>query len=139
MLLLADETKQTDGEWFDFKIRGQKIRLRIRPSFTSKIKELREKHKTVRNQRDRSGQMQKITEYNEEGVTDNMVDYILAGFEGIGQTGSDKPLENTIENKKRVMEIPTPEGDQGVADFVYETSRAMVIASEDDKRRKGKN
>ena len=121
-----------EGRWFKHTVRGETIELKIRPLTMEVYNSLRRKYRTTRMERDPSTRkMVKVEEYNDDLIAEDLTDYLLESFRGIG-VDKETPLEVTSETKKMVMEIPPAEGEQSIADFVYEKAREIAALTEGD-------
>ena len=139
MLILRKVTKDEEGQWFDFDIRKETIRLKIRPLSSDILEGIRNKNKKVGRELDPATRaMVKVDKYDEDKINKEIVDFILDDFEGVG-SDLDTPLENTPENKEMVMEIPPVDEEISVADFVFDTAKRLAAMSEEDFREQEKN
>lgn len=107
MLILKDVNKNTPGTVFKYKVMGTEIGLKIKP-LTSDISE------TLRKENPK-----------EDDHTDALIDHVLEGFSGIGDENG--PFGMTLENKKRVMNIPGVDGVPGVSAFVFNEAKKLAL------------
>lgn len=108
MLILKDVNKNTPGTEFKYKVMGTEIGLFIRP-LTSDISESLRKENP-----------------KEDDHTDALIDHVLEGFSGIGGSGG-SPMPISLENKKRVMNIPGVDGSPGVSAFVFNEAKKLAF------------
>ena len=138
-MLILRNNEQTEGTWFDFQIKGETIRLKIRPMTAEIFQSIRERHKKIQREKDfQTGKVVKVENYNEQAISDELIDHILEDFKGIGEA-PDRPLEPTLENKKRVMSLFPVEGEQSIADFVFEKARELAVLTEQEIKAQEKN
>lgn len=128
-----------EGSWFEFKTRGAAIKLKLRPTDANVINDIRKRHKRTEFVRDPdTRKMVKVEVFDEEAITEDLIDHVLMEFEGIGdETG--RPLEPTTENKRKIMNIPPASGEQLIVDFVFEKAREIAAVSRDEVESQIKN
>jgi hypothetical protein len=132
-------TRSNDPVWFDFETRGAKIRLAIRPADAEFIQGIREKHKRTEYVKDPdTRRMVKVDTYREDKILDELTDHLIADFEGIGDENGN-PLPVTLENKKRIMNIPPIAGEQSIVDFVFEKAKEIAVVAVDAVNNEIKN
>ena len=128
-----------EGSWFDFKTRGETIRLKIRVTDADVIAGLRKSHRRTEFARDTdTRKMVKVEVFDEDAITEALIDHVLMSFEGIGDEAGTL-LSVTIENKKKVMNIPPAQGEQSIVDFVFENAREIAAAGQEDIEKQIKN
>jgi len=127
MLILKD-ARTAEGEWHTLTIRGEKVELKIRPLDAELMREIRSRHRQIKRERDpQTRQMVRVEVFDEEAISDELIDHVLEDFRGVGDDkGVSLPVNLT--NKKRVLAIP-PAGDEiSVSEFVFQ--RASELAAE---------
>jgi hypothetical protein len=122
MIWVTKNFLDISGKWFDFKTReGVIIQLKIRPLFLDLCPIIESRHKKISSFKKHKSKIIKKTKINFETLSDDVVDYILEDFCGIG-SAPDTPLQPTAENKMKVI-IHIDAGD-----FIME--RASALAKE---------
>ena len=130
MLRLQDPN--VEGQWFDFWVHGEKIKLKIRPSSGLIYDEIRKKYRKVKKERDPISRQMVTTEtYDDDAVNLDLIDHVLENFEGFGDADG-KALTPSKENKRNIMGIPPVADEQSVAEFVYEKARELAVKRADD-------
>ena len=131
--------EKKEGVWINHNYRGAEIRLKIRPADTDKTDELLAKHTTHQHIKDPdSRQMVKVAEVNSKGLFEDMVDYYLEDFEGIGYA-KDRPLEVNRKNKLLVANLPPFNNEQSLWNLVKETANRLRTLNEDEAEEQIKN
>ncbi|TAN40796.1 MAG: hypothetical protein EPN22_17005 [Nitrospirae bacterium] len=121
--------ENTEGTWREYTLLGQKIRLKIRPDSDAVDKKIRERHKKIKKV---SGMP--FTEYADEKITEDRIDYLLEDFEGVGDENG-KPLEPTLKNKLILMNMNVPSGEISIAYFVNEESKKLAFDLKEDEEK----
>ena len=129
MLKLRAVTVDTEGQWFDFTVQGETVRLKIRPLNTEMVNAIRDRYKKIKKVNGFT-----MPEYDEKKIVDDMADHVLEDVEGIGDEAG-KPLAVNLQNKKRVMNIPPAEGEQPISEFIYEKARELCIIREEEQEK----
>lgn len=129
MLILNNSTA---GIWISHKVRGVEIELKLRP-FTAEIGDsIRKKHRRVEYVRDpQSRQMVKNEVIDDEAVFEDMLDFMIEDFKGIGYSESE-PLAVTKENKKKIALLPASQGEQPLSDFIIEKAKEFAVIQADE-------
>lgn len=129
MIILREISEATEGSWFDFRLRGETVKLKVRPYSNEVYDRIRKKYKKSTKQVDpNSRAMITVDVYDEEAITDDFIDYLLESFEGFG-SDSGQSLEVNVKNKKRVANIPTvSDFETSISEFVF--SKARELATE---------
>jgi bifunctional DNA-binding transcriptional regulator/antitoxin component of YhaV-PrlF toxin-antitoxin module len=140
MIVLRDVSEVSEGTWFEFKVRGEDIKLKIRPYSNEVYERIRKKYKkTVKQVDPHSRAMINADVYDEEAITDELIDYLLESFEGFG-SAKNQPLEINLKNKKRVVNIPTlNDYETSISDFVFSKARELSAEVESDDEVMEKN
>ena len=138
MLKLRD-VASSEGVWFPLTVRGERIELKIRPLDAELTRKIRRKHRTVKKERDpQTRQLVTVEVYDEEAIAEEMIDHVLEDFRGIGDENGN-PLEPTLENKRRVIDIP-PVGDEvAIAEFCFQKAAELAAEKEEGLREQEKN
>lgn len=136
--LLIREGKE--GVWVDHTYRGANIRLKIRPADTEKTDELIAKHTKTEFVKDPDNpkQMLKVTEVAGKALFEDMADYYLEDFHGIGY-GKDRPLEVNRKNKLLVANLSPLNNEQSLWDFIKETANRLRTIGEAEAEELEKN
>lgn len=140
MLIVRKPTFETEGQWFKFRIRGEEVELKIRPLAVDVYNKIRKAHKTVKLERDpQTKQAIKVEVFDEESITEDLLDYLLEDFKGFGSDAK-TPLEVTKENKKLIFEIPSASDEEmSMFDFVFTKAKDIAALSEEEFARQEKN
>ena len=117
MFIIKDSKEIIEGIWFDFTLWGEKVRLKIRPRFESIVEKIRKKHPK-----------------NERAILNELWDYIIEDFEGFGDE-SGIPFEVNIENKRKIMNIPSPAGEPDIATYVLDRANELAIEIRETERK----
>lgn len=136
MLILNSSTA---GIWIKHKVRGQEIELKLRP-FTAEIGDsIRKKHRRSEYVRDpQSRQMVKNEVFDDEEIFEDMLDFIIEDFKGIGYS-ENEPLAVTKENKKKIALLPASQGEQPLSDFIIEKAKEFAVIQADEVAAEIKN
>ncbi len=138
MLVLRPVGENAVGEWSEFEVRGTTVELQIRPLTAEVLESIRKKYKKTRREKDRdTGNTSTVIEYDEDKVSDDLIDYVLESFKGFGSDPKTE-LEVTVENKKRIMELPPIADEQTISEFVFDTAREIAAVSEKEVQAKVK-
>lgn len=131
--------KDSEGVWVQFRIRGEKIELKIRPLSVETSTAIRKKHKKIDYVKDpQTKQMVKTEIINDDAILEDMIDHVLEDFKGIG-IAPGEPLPVTRENKKRVVFIPQAPGDQPILDFILEQANELAVLQKNEIEAEIKN
>lgn len=131
-MLIVKET--SEGAWVTRKIRGVEIRLRIRPRNEDISEQITKRHTKTEFVKDPSTkQMVKTKTTDNQNYLEDMIDYYLEDFEGIG-SAPDKPWPVDKRNKLRVAMLPVIEGEQPVFDFIMEKSLELSFADSAEEK-----
>jgi len=130
MMLIINNMQMSEadskGQWFERELWGAKIRLKIRPHTDNVIKGIRAKCKSIKDK-----------EKREEAVLDAMYDYILEDFEGFGEKlpdGTIKEMETTLENKKKILFMPVPIGEQPNWNWVINKANELGFEIQEEEQ-----
>lgn len=136
-LILREEK---EGVWVEHTYRGADIKLKIRPADTDKTDELLLKHTTHKHVKDPDNprQMLKVTEINSKALFEDMADYYLEDFQGIG-FAKDRPLEVNRKNKLLVANLAPLNDEQSLWDFIKETANRLRTLTEAEAGEEIKN
>jgi hypothetical protein len=131
MLVFRDINVETppDGEWYERQIWGAKVRFRIRARTQALVEKIRNAHKKKINGRD---------VYDEEKISDDVLDTILQDFEGFGEELPDKsvqPFDVNLETKKKILFMEVPFGEQSNFVWVFDRANqaAFIVQEEETK------
>jgi len=114
----------TEGEWFDREIWGQNIRLKLRPLNDDIAKSIRKPFEGLKEGRKK-----------EEKILDAVYDYVLEDFEGVGDEQPDGTVQHwepTLENKKRILMMRVPIGEQGNLAWVIDRANQLAFRVHED-------
>lgn len=136
-LILREEK---EGIWTDHTYRGAKIRLKIRPADTDMTDALLVKHTTYNHVKDPDNprQMLKVTEVNGKALFEDMADYYLEDFQGIGY-GKNRPLEVNKKNKLIVANLSPLNNEESIWEFVKKTANELRTLSDEEAEKQIKN
>lgn len=136
-LILREEK---EGVWINHNYRGKKIRLKIRPADTDRTDELLAKHTTYNHVKDPDNprQMLKVPEVNGKALFEDMTDYYLEDFQGIGYE-KNRPLEVSRKNKLLVANLSPLNNEQSLWDFIKETANRLRTLSDEEAETQIKN
>jgi hypothetical protein len=139
MLTVKTVTAHSEAVADILEIRGAQIRVGIRPWDSEIAGELRKKHtKGFEWQRDpETNRRVKVQILDDDAYFDDMVDYVLAWFEGIA--GEDKvPWPNDLAHKKRLISLTLEKGAVPLWEQVLEKAKAAAfIRAEDEAEQLG--
>lgn len=140
MIIIKDISETTEGTWFDFHFRGNIAKFKIRPFSSEVYERIRKKYKKKTKQVDpNSRAMVNAEVFDEDAITDELIDYLLESFEGFG-SGDGKALEVNLKNKKRIANIPTVEDHEiSVSEFIFSKARELATSIEEDEAEQEKN
>lgn len=114
---------EIEGKWFTFSVDDSDpkvdIHLKIRPLYLRVVVEI-EKYTFVR----KAKKKWKIKGRNWSALPNDVIDYVLEDFKGFG-LNEEKPMENTLDNKKKIFEIPITCKGRSILDFVLEKAREI--------------
>ena len=114
MLVIGNVDITQEGEWMDITIWGGTIRVKVRPRTAEIVKSIRDRFKDM-----------KEGKKKEETIIDAMYDHFVEDFEEFGVENADKTItryEVNVENKKKLLFIPVPMGEQTIYERVYNKS-----------------
>ncbi|HQD37083.1 MAG TPA: hypothetical protein PKV92_08325 [Thermodesulfovibrio thiophilus] len=131
MIKVKKLNSETEGEWFDFNIGGEKVSFKIRPVSASVIEKIRKKYTTSKREKDATGRLVRVDYVDNDKVTEELIDYIIEDFKGFGDDAGN-PLEPTFENKKLIMEIPPLEDDISIAEFVFDKAKKLAYIIDEE-------
>jgi hypothetical protein len=117
MLIMDAVDESREGEWFERELWGQTIGLKIRPRTEAIVQKIRDKFKNLREGKNK-----------EETILETIQDYILEDFRGLGTAngeGGADPLPLTLENKKKVLYMPVPVGED--SNLVWVVNKANEL------------
>ena len=139
MLILKDTIEGSNGVWFDFVMRGETVKLKIRPISNEAFDEIRKKHTKLKSETNPSTRaLVKKEIADEDKINEEIIDYIFESFEGFLE--SDKtPVEVNLRNKKRIINIPIIEGETPIYDFIYSKAKELSAISEEEADELEKN
>lgn len=128
-----------EGVWFNFKVRGENIKLKIKAMSTDIMTKIRNKNKITKPEiNSMTRQMEKIVTFDEDAISAALIDHVLEDFKNIGNEAGE-PLEPNIENKQWIMNLMPLSGELSIAEFVFEKSRELETVNEEEKEEHVKN
>lgn len=143
MLELTLPSEKTEGHWFDYKTRGETIRIKIRPisvELSGKIEKKHTKHEFVSDPATRK--MAKVSVLDSDAALDEKINYVIETFEGVKivDEATDAVIPNTdLRAKRALLLMKQPEGEQPIFDFVFETSRELTVSFKEEEEVDVKN
>ena len=140
MLVIRTPNLDAEGQWFKFKVRGEELDLKIRPFSAEVYNKIRKSHRSTKIEKDMSTrQVAKIEVFDEDSITEDIIDYLLEDFKGIvDETGT--ILLATKTNKKLLCSLlPASDDDTSVFDFIFGKARDIAAISEEEFKRIEKN
>lgn len=140
MLRIKDITGDAEPVKTALTIRGETITLWLRPWDAQIVQEIRRRH--VRGfewvQNPATGRREKAEIVDDDAFFDALVDYIIAGFEGVGDE-SGTPWPQTLPYKKRLIAITVERGAQPVWEQVLELAKDLAFARDEREAELAKN
>lgn len=131
--------RDTEGIWVRHKVRGTEIELKIRPFTNEDGERIRKKHKRPEYVRDnQTRQMVKIEIVADDEVFEEMLDYIIEDFKGIGYSETE-PLPVNKENKKKLALLPVGQGEQPLSEYIIEKAREFAVIADEEVQAEIKN
>lgn len=139
MLILKQATMETEGQWFDFIVRGETISIKIRPLTSEIVNTISKKHtKTINKFNQSTGTNEKKNIVDADNIGRDIIDYVVEDFSGVG-TGPNEPLEINKENKLTLLEIPTLDNEIDLQRAVMDKAKELAAISEKDYEEMEKN
>lgn len=145
-LVLTRPTEDTEGKWFDFDIRGVVIKLKVRALSSEIMKTIRKRHKKTKMKKDpASRQLTQVDIFDEEKISDDIIDHILESFEGVQILeeieGEDTPvdMEVNLVNKKLLANTPSVDDNPSVSDFLFDTAKELAATTTLELEKQVKN
>lgn len=123
LILKKFEAETVEGTWTDFEVWGAKIGIKIRPRTNEVIQQIRKKHRTKKR-----GEWV----FDEEAIADEVMDYIVEDFRGVGDENG-VAYEVNLENKKLVMAVPVPVGEQSLYLRVIDRANELGLEVREDE------
>jgi hypothetical protein len=124
--MFSIEEGQTKGQWFKRTLWGQTIEFKIRPYTNEISKTIRNRFCTLREGKPK-----------EDDIFNDVVDYILEDFKGIGEEDPDgtvKVMPVTLENKKKVLQMAVPIGEDLNLAWVFDKANGLCFKFIEDKQ-----
>jgi len=135
MLRIKTATAGAPPEKCSIDIRGVSITLYLRPWDAEVAKRIRARRikgfEWVVNPD--TNRREKVEILDKDGFFDDMVDHIVAGFEGVGdENGTPWPVD--LDHKKQLLSLAVEKGVDPIWDRVLEISKSLAFAAaeEDD-------
>lgn len=119
MIILRKAGTNTPGTWFDFEMLGDTVRLKIRPLTIGIIDTINKKHKGIKDDATRN-----------EKINQDLIDYLIEDWQGFGDEDGN-PLPLTPENKRAIMGIIPPEGEQSLSGFVFDKAKELAVVRQE--------
>lgn len=121
-------------------IRGESITLFLRPWDARVARQIRSRHlkgfEWVQNHD--TNRREKAEILDNDGFFDDMVDHIIAGFEGVGdETGKPWPVD--LEHKKELIALTVEKGAQPVWERILELSKDLAFMAAGEETELEKN
>lgn len=146
-LVLTRPTEDTEGKWFDFDIRGVVIKLKVRALSSEIMKTIRKRHKKTKMKKDPSTrQLTPVDMFDEEKISDGIIDHILEAFEGVqiiekveGSENKLVDLEVNLANKKLLANTPSTDDNPSVSDFLFDTAKELAATTTLELEKQVKN
>lgn len=140
MLKIKTITKDEPPVKVTREIRGEEITFWLRPWTADFAQVIRKRF--VKGiewvQHPVTGRREKREIIDDDGFFDAMIDYIIAGFEGVGdETGEPWPAD--LEHKKALLNVAVEKGSQAVGDWVMETAQALAFTKAEQEAGEEKN
>lgn len=121
MFIVENKDEAVEGVWFEFELRNEIVRFKVRPLFNDVIDKLRKKNRTVK---------KGVEIFNSDAIADGLSDQVLEDFEGFGG-GDGKPLEPTLANKKMIMSILPLSDEQAISEFIFDKAKELALRHEE--------
>ena len=128
MLIFRNIDPQIEGTWIERTLWGAPVRFKVRPRTERLIEDIRKRHKSRKNGKE---------VFNEDRILDDIVDYILADFDGFGEEidGVAQPMTATLENKKKVLDMSVPFGETPNRIFVLDHANRLGFDLREDEEK----
>lgn len=121
------------------EVRGEAITFMLRPWAAEIAKKIRQRHiRGFEYVIDSRGRRDKVELLDDNAFFDEMLDYIIAEFEGVGdEAGNPWPVD--LEHKKMVIAIAVEKGAQPLWERILERSQALAFVQAEDEAGQEKN
>jgi hypothetical protein len=116
-------------------IRGEEIPFMLRPWDAEIAREIRKRHvKGFEWVTGDDGRRKKAEIIDDEAHFEGMLDYIVAGFEGIGDEAGN-PWPSDLAHKKKVIQLAVERGEQPIWEWILETAKALAFVGAEEALR----
>jgi hypothetical protein len=126
MLVFKDMSveKAQEGQWFDRVLWGSTVRFKIRPRTGEIIKSIKDKFEDMKD-----GQKK------EEAIEKTVWEHVFESFAGIAEEsgGTVQDLEVTYENKKKILNMEVPFGEQSNTVWILNKANNLAFKITEDQ------
>lgn len=139
MLKVKEVTLKTQPVKIIENIRGVDIPLFIRPWNGEIAETIKKRHtKGFEWVPNAQGKKERQDVINNDAYFDDMVDYVIASFEGVGNEAGE-PWPNDIEHKKKLLSLSVEKGADPLFDRILEKAKALAFEIEEEEAANLKN
>ena len=131
MLYVKDLPDKPDPVRCTRLIRGAEVVFWLRPWDADVARKMRKRHVrgfewTVNPS---NGRKEKTEVLNDEAFLDEMLDYVLASFEGVGNSAGN-PWPSDLEHKKKLVALSVEKGDTPIYEWLLEEAQGLAFADQ---------
>lgn len=140
-MLIIKKREKAEPATFTHLFRGEEITLTVRPFDADEVQKILKKHtRYVMAVHPETKQAVRIPESNNKAIGEDVIDYLLVDFSGIGSS-QDQPLEVTRENKLIVAGLKEdgPDGPVFLSEVIQKKAQELSEAVEVEAKEDAKN